>query len=62
MSEFVDEYETGRCWDMLGELFAFDCGIDSGTIKFLDGVSEWEGNFTRSQAEAIEKIWERAFG
>jgi len=59
MSEQVPISEMDNYRDMLEELFAVERGLTPNQIDFLDSLNDWEGCFTVSQADYLQKIYDR---
>ena len=59
MSDFVPISEMDDYRDKLEELLAVEHGLTNNNIDFLDSLNDWEGCFTVSQADWLQKIYER---
>jgi len=60
---FVDEDETKKLREIVGELLQLDEGLTGREIDFLEDVNDnWGGNFTDGQARWIATIYDRAIG
>lgn len=44
---------------MLDELFEVEDGLSSREISFLENLTEWDGAFTKPQAEWLQKIYDK---
>ena len=61
-SKFVGRQRTAELREMIDELNGDEIALSVGQIDFIDSVYYWEGNFTKRQAEAIERIYEEVVG
>ena len=62
MTDFVSSDETKRVREMLDELLNVEDGLTNWEVKFIEGVNDWDGNFTRKQSETIVKLWSDLLG
>ena len=65
MAEFVKESRMDYYREVLEELREFDFGagygLDKWEMDFIDTLLAWDGLFTTSQADVLEKIHDRYF-
>lgn len=60
-TEFVEPHEMPDLTNMLNELLDVTEGLANWELDLLQTLYEWDGCFTKPQAEQLKKIWERIF-
>ena len=54
--EFVPAEKMPYYRDLLNELLDLTEGLSNKEIDFIEGLSHWSGEFTKPQAEYLERV------
>ena len=59
MFDFVNDSEMTRLRGQLKDLLALEDGLSGWEIKFIERLSNWEGNFSKNQAKSLDMVYQQ---